>query len=69
MIGIMRFTFTSPNLRKKAVWGHLMLLALLVALATPAAAQTTTDITAKFDDAVREAWNSGSFSRKHSVNP
>lgn len=40
-----------------------MLLALLAALASPAAAQTTTDITTKFDDAVREAWNSGSFTR------
>ncbi len=60
----MRFTLVSPNVRKKAVWGRSMLLALLAALlATSAAAQTTTDITAKFDDAVREAWNSGSFSR------
>ncbi len=60
----MRFSFTSPNTRKKAVWGRSILLALLAAtLALPAKAQTTSDITAKFDDAVRAAWTSGSFSQ------
>lgn len=55
---------TKLTIQKKAVWGRSLVLALLAALlATPAAAQTTDDITAKFDDAVREAWASGAFSR------
>ena len=50
-------------MRRKAVWGRSALVILFAALlAIPAAAQTP-DITSKFDDAVRDAWTTGSFSR------
>ena len=50
------------SLRRKAVWGRSALFFFAALLAIPAAAQTT-DITSKFDYAVREAWSTGSFSR------
>ena len=59
----MRFPLLSPNAGKKAVWGRsLLAVAFAVLFALPVAAQTP-DITTKFDDAVQEAWKTGSFSR------
>jgi len=56
-------TLSPTAVRKKAVWGRKVAASIIAAfIAIPAAAQTT-DITEKFDDAVREAWAAGSFSR------
>jgi serine protease AprX len=50
-------------IRKKAVWGATVLSALMLA-AWPAQAQTAaTDPTSRFDEIVREAWATGTFSR------
>ncbi len=53
----------APKSRKKAVWGRSFLAILFAAIAVPAAAQTTTDVTTKFDDAVKQAWNTNASSR------
>lgn len=48
---------------KKAVWGASTLAALLLAASSGEAQTVPPDITSKFDEAVREAWASGTFSR------
>ena len=60
----MRLSLIETKSRKKAVWGRSVLAALFAAcVAAPAAAQTSTDVTTKFDDAVKQAWSTNASSR------